>query len=147
MKLKKIYLAISYSGMVESSYKQANKASVLILNKGLNVFSPITHSHPLTLIDGYTIPHTWEYWQHIDYQFIDWCDEVWVLVPKEGMEFIKKSTGVQAEIKYAKEHNKPVRFVTVINNELKDYEEESTPIQRRKIKMGISTLAINQPSS
>jgi len=116
--LKKIYLAISYTGMCESSYEQANKASVLILNQGLNVFSPITHSHPLTLLEGYKVPHTWDYWQHIDYQFVDWCDELWVLIPKEGIEVLRKSTGVNAEIKYAKEHNKKVRFIKIRNNKL-----------------------------
>ena len=118
--LKKIYLAISYTGMCESSYEQANKASVLILNKGLNVFSPITHSHPLTLLQGYTVPHTWDYWQHIDYQFMDWCDELWVLIPKEGIEVLRKSTGVTAEIKYAKEHSKNVKFIHIIDDQLYD---------------------------
>jgi len=112
--LKKIYLAIPYTGMVESSFEQANKASVLILNKGLNVFSPITHSHPLTLLEGYTVPHTWDYWQHIDYQFVDWCDEIWVLIPKEGIEYLKNSTGVKAEIKYGLKHNKHIKFIQII---------------------------------
>jgi hypothetical protein len=116
--LKKIYLAIPYTGMQESSYRQANEASVIILNMGFNVFSPITHSHPLTLIDKYEIPHTWEYWQHIDYQFIDWADEVWVLIPEEGIEPVIGSTGVNAEIQYAKKHKKKVNFVQLVNNEL-----------------------------
>lgn len=119
--MKKIYLAIPYTGMQESSYKQANTASVLILNQGLNVFSPITHSHPLTLIDNYEIPHTWEYWQHIDYQFIDWADEVWILVPEEGIEPVVKSTGVTAEIKYAEEHNKKVKFIQIVDGKIEEY--------------------------
>lgn len=121
--MKKIYLAISYTGMQESSYKQANLASVLILNEGHNVFSPITHSHPLTLIDKYEIPHTWEYWQHIDYQFIDWADEVWVLVPDEGPIPIINSTGVQAEIVYAEEHDKKVRFIKIKDGKIVPYLE------------------------
>jgi hypothetical protein len=121
-KLLKIYLAIPYTGMVDSSYKQANLASVLVLNEGHNVFSPITHSHPLTLIDKYEVPHTWDYWQYIDYQFVDWADEVWVLIPDEGEEPVLKSTGVQAEIKYAKEHNKKVRFIQVKDGKIKNYQ-------------------------
>jgi len=117
-KLRKIYLAISYTGMTESSFKQANIASVLILNKGFNVYSPITHSHPLTLIDKFEVPHTWDYWQHIDYQFIDWADELWVLIPDEGIDRLRKSTGVCAEIEYAKLHNRPVQFVEVRNGKL-----------------------------
>ena len=141
--MKKIYLAIPYSGMTESSYEQANFTSVLILNQKHNVFSPITHSHPLTLLDGYTIPHTWDYWQHIDYQFIDWADEVWVIIPKEGVEYVLKSTGVQAEIEYAKKNDMLVRFIKIVDGEIKeaDYEGEITKIQQRKIKVGIDSLA------
>jgi hypothetical protein len=120
-KLKKIYLAIPYTQIdKESSYKQANLAAALILNQeGLNVYSPITHSHPLTQ-QGLDIPHTWEFWSQIDYQFLDWCDEVWVLVPKEGIVPIKKSVGINAEIKYAKEHNKSVKFIRIIDNQIYD---------------------------
>ena len=138
--MKKIYLAIPYSGMTESSYKQANLASVLILNERMNVFSPITHSHPLTLLDGYTIPHTWEYWQNIDYQFIDWADEVWVLVPEEGTEKVLASTGVQAEIKYAIQHDMPVKFITMNNGKIEDYEGEISKVQQRQTKVGTVTL-------
>lgn len=119
--MKKIYLAIPYTGMEESSYNQANLGSVLILNQGMNVFSPITHSHPLTKLDKYEVPHTWDYWQHIDYQFIDWCDELWVLVPTErdGKERVENSTGVTAEIKYAVEQNKPVKFFEIEDDKIK----------------------------
>ena len=121
--MKKIYLAIPYTGMQESAYEQANLATVLLLNQNYNVFSPITHSHPLTLLDMYEIPHTWEYWQHIDYQFIDWCDEVWVLIPKEGIDKVRNSTGVQAEIDYAHSHNKPVKYIQ-IKNVLETFSED-----------------------
>lgn len=111
--MKKIYLAIPYTGMQESAYEQANLGTVMLLNEGYNVFSPITHSHPLTKLNMYEIPHTWEYWQHIDYQFIDWADELWVLIPKEGLEKVENSTGVQAEIKYAKETGKQITFFSL----------------------------------
>lgn len=116
--MKKIYLAIPYSGMEQSSYIQANLASIAILNDGENVFSPITHSHPLTQIPGKTVPGNWEFWQKIDYQFIDWADEIYVLIPTEGEERVLNSVGVQAEIKYAKEHNKPVYYIKVINGQV-----------------------------
>lgn len=112
-KLKKIYLAIPYTGMRDSAFRQANVASVEILNLGHNVFSPITHSHPLTLLERYEIPHTWEYWQHIDYQYLDWADELWILVPEEGIQPVKKSTGVQAEIAYAKKLGIPILYVSI----------------------------------
>lgn len=111
MSLKKIYLAIPYSGMQESSYRQATLATIKILQsfEGVNVFSPITHSHPLhTMSDG-NIPHNWEFWQEVDYQYLDWVDEVWVFIPKEGSKMVKASTGVQAEIAYAEKLGKPIK--------------------------------------
>lgn len=116
--MKKIYLAIPYSGMQENSYKQANIATVILLNMGYNVFSPITHSHPLTKLENLSVPHTWEYWQNIDYQFIDWADEVWVLIPEEGVEKVDASTGVLAEIEYAINTGKPVCMFEVVGGEL-----------------------------
>lgn len=98
--LKKIYLAIPYSGMEESSFEQANKATVALLNQGFNVFSPITHSHPLTKEH---LPGTWDFWKEIDYQFLDWADILIVLCPEEGIERVNSSTGVQSEIEYFKE--------------------------------------------
>jgi len=108
--MKKIYLAIPYSNMEQSSYAQANEMTVNLLNLGYNVFSPITHSHPLTLINR-KVPGTWEFWQEIDYQFIDWADEIWVVIPREGASKVNESIGVQAEIKYAEENNKPIKYV------------------------------------
>ena len=108
--MKKIYLAIPYSGMEQSSYDQATAATAQIINKyEINVFSPITHSHPLT---KHGVKGTWDYWQKIDFQYIDWCDEVWVLVPTEGDDRVKKSVGVQAEIEYARNSGKLVKYIT-----------------------------------
>lgn len=114
--MKKIYLAIPYSGMKDSSYDQATRATAMIISKGgYNVFSPITHSHPLTKYKDITIPGNWEYWEAVDYQYIDWCDEVWVLVPKEGFKKIATSVGVQAEIEYAGNQRKPVRYIQIVD--------------------------------
>lgn len=108
--MKKVYLAIPYSGMEQSSYGQATAATAQLINQHeINVFSPITHSHPLT---KHGVKGTWDYWQKIDFQFIDWCDEVWVLIPTEGAEMVKKSVGVQAEIEYAIKTGKTVKYLT-----------------------------------
>lgn len=111
MSLKKIYLAIPYSGMKESSYKQATLATIKIIQsfEGVNVFSPITHSHPLHVMSDGQIPSDWEYWQQVDFQYIDWVDEVWVFIPREGSKMVKASVGVQAEIAYAEKIGKPIK--------------------------------------
>lgn len=110
----KVYLAIPYSGMENSAYNQVSLATAkLIETKKFNVFSPITHSHPLTLIKGVNLPGDWEYWQTIDKQFIDWADEVWALIPTEGPEKLKKSKGVKEELSYASEKGKLIRIGTL----------------------------------
>lgn len=111
--MKLIYLAIPYSGMEESAFEQANLATVLLLKQGYNVISPITHCHSLTKVEGYDLPGTWEFWREIDFQLIDKCDEVFVLVPEQGMDWVMNSVGVQAEIKYANKHHKPVTIIDI----------------------------------
>lgn len=106
--MKKIYLAIPYRGMEEMSYQQATAAACAVLASGRNVFSPITHSHPMSEMAG--LPGDWEFWKQVDYQFIDWADEVWVVIPREGLERVQKSEGVMAEVTYAKDKDMPVRY-------------------------------------
>jgi hypothetical protein len=107
--MKKIYLAIPYSGIQESSYEQATRATAELMSgdHDVNVFSPITHSHPLT---QHGVRGDWDFWKKIDFQFIDWADEVWVVVPNEGIKHILMSVGVIAEINYANESKKPVHY-------------------------------------
>ena len=116
--LKRVYLAIPYSNMEESSFVQATLATQIIVNQEINCFSPITHSHPLAKLG--TIG-TWDFWQKIDFQYIDSSDEVWVLVPQEGYEKIESSTGVQAELLYAKETGKIIRFIELKDNKIVEY--------------------------
>ena len=113
--LVKIYLAIPYSGMEESSYNQATYASVRLLEEGYNVFSPITHSHPMSTYPENELPGTWDFWKEIDYQFLDWADELWVLVPWQGRFLIEQSTGCKAEIQYAAQNLKPITYFCIKN--------------------------------
>ena len=107
--MKKIYLAIPYSNMRESSYEQATRVTAELMSgeNNLNVFSPVTHSHPLT---QYGVRGDWEFWKQVDFQFIDWAEEVWVYIPDEGIKHVLMSVGVIAEINYANECKKPVRY-------------------------------------
>lgn len=135
--MKKIYLAIPYTGMRESSYKQATFITAFLIsqNNNLNIFSPITHSHPLTQYPDLTVPGTWDYWSKVDYQFIDWADEVWVFIPYEGFNKILESTGVQAELKYAQKTNIPIKYIIWDESEYNikkvTYEGEITKVQQR----------------
>jgi hypothetical protein len=105
----KVYLAIPYSGNEEESFFVANKVSALMMKKDIIVFSPISHSHPMAIQEG--TPGDWAFWEKFDRSFIEWADEVHVVViGKDGQKLIDKSTGVKAEMKIAEELGKPVRF-------------------------------------
>jgi len=110
-KLLRIYLASPYSHkdprVVEDRYGEAILATAALMKRftSLNVFSPIVHSHPLAKIGG--LRGDWEFWKALDEDFIDHCDEVWVL----EIPGWRESTGVQAEIKIAEATGKPVKYV------------------------------------
>lgn len=107
--MKLTYLAIPYSGMMPSSFYQVTRAMAILLKRNeINVFSPITHCHPLK---EYGMPGDWEFWKKIDYDFIDRCDELYVLLPEEGWDYIHDSTGVKAEIEYSKKKGLPITFI------------------------------------
>lgn len=116
--MKKIYLAVPYSGMEESSFEQVTRVMGKLLmakdshgHPKYNVFSPITHCHPLTKIEGIKLPGTWSYWEKIDRQFVEWAEELIVLIPKEGIETVQNSEGVLAEMALAREGQKLIYFV------------------------------------
>jgi len=104
--MKKVYVAIPYTGNEEESFKLANKAAGDVIAEGNIPFSPISMTHPIALecdIDG-----EWEAWEKIDYEFLNWCDEV--LVVNYDNEMTEKSVGVNAEIAYASNLGKEIKY-------------------------------------
>jgi nucleoside 2-deoxyribosyltransferase len=123
--MKKIYVAIPYTGYTERSFELANQASYEIIKLGHIPFSPISMSHPIVEQSkkDYSFDKqllgTWDVWSKIDFAFIDWCDEL--IVIDFNSEAVQNSTGVQAEIEYAQKLGKPVKTIKVedkINIEL-----------------------------
>lgn len=84
----------------------------LMVTEGLNVFSPITHSHPLYEIG---MRGDWDFWKKIDTEYLRLSAKVVVLMLAGWLE----SKGVTAEIKLAKEMGIPVEYLDpkTINNE------------------------------
>jgi hypothetical protein len=106
-KLKnKIYLAIPYSKYELKSFDIANKVAASLIKEGFIVYSPISMSHPISIVSG--LQGCWETWKKIDFEFIKWCDEVIVINFDE--DAVKNSVGVQDEIRYAKELGKKITF-------------------------------------
>lgn len=104
--MKLVYLASPYTHnelrVRIARFDAAALASAEIIKAGLNVFSPIVHSHPLT---QHGLNGDWQTWVEIDHDWIRRCDEVWVLELR-GWE---RSVGVRAEIEFAESIGRTVR--------------------------------------
>ena len=110
--MKKIYLATPYTSKrwkfwpVKQlihlwRFLQVSRAAMQLMWKGLVVYSPISHTAPISWF-GYEEKHN--FWLKQDWCWLEQCDEVWVLTLKGWRE----SYGVAKEIKYAKERGIPV---------------------------------------
>lgn len=95
--MKKIYLAIAYKGHEEESFRVANRVASELLKEGCNVYSPISHSHPIATQCG--LPTDWDFWKEIDTEMIAWSDEVKIITFRDW----KKSTGVNNERSVARD--------------------------------------------
>jgi len=111
-KKKKIYLAIPYTLVEMKSFSTANKIAHDLIEDGNIVFSPISHSHPIWL-EGMKVLGA-DVWLEQDKEFVKWCDELHVVVlkkPYKGLDLIKKSKGIQLELKWAKQYKKPIKYI------------------------------------
>lgn len=103
-----LYLACPYaSGGADAALRQArfeaaNRAAAVLMKRGLKVFSPITHSHPIALVSD--LPLHWEYWEDYDRAMLGKCHTVVVLM----LDGWSRSPGVAAEFKIAKEMGIPI---------------------------------------
>lgn len=109
--MKKIYLAIPYSRVdKELAFKVVNIITAQLMNERNIVFSPISHSHCVAKENS--LPTSWDYWEAQDRSFIEWCDEVHVVVMgKDGIRYIEESVGVQAELEIASQLHKPIKYI------------------------------------
>lgn len=107
--MTKIYLACPYSHddpkVREERFKMVNCMAGILMQEGNVVFSPISHTHPIA--EARCLPKGWEFWRGQDLPFIEWCDELHVLM----LEGWTESVGVQAEINMAENTGKFVAFI------------------------------------
>lgn len=77
-----------------------------LMSEGHNVFSPIAHSHPISLHLDNSLDH--DFWLKQDLSFLErWADEMVVLcLPGWG-----ESKGIVIEIKAAEQAHIPIREV------------------------------------
>jgi len=103
-----IYLASPYShpdaAVRQQRFHDACRATAALLHAGHVVFSPVVQSHPLV---AYGLPGDWAFWERVDREHLERCDDVVVLM----LDGWRESVGVQAEIRLATAFGKEVHYV------------------------------------
>ena len=104
------YLASPYSHkdreVMNHRAEVVTKAAVDLLNQGVFVFAPIAYNAPW---EKYNLPGDWNFWQEFDKAFVSRMDAV-VVLQLDGWD---RSTGVTAEVEFAKQNNIPVYYLTL----------------------------------
>lgn len=105
------YLASPYTHADASVRKAraeaATAAAVKLLHQGVFVFAPIPYNEPW---EKYNLPGDWAFWCDFDKSFVDRCDGGLIVLMLDGW---CKSTGVTAEIEFAKSLGKPIYYATL----------------------------------
>ena len=108
-----IYLACAYThdnpNTVAERVENARKAMAHLINKGQHVYCPIVQFHEVAL--NYNLPGDFIFWQKLNFDMIDRCDEVVVLT----LDGWQDSIGVNGEIDYAERNHKPVTYMALPN--------------------------------
>ena len=91
-----IYLASPYShydfSVQKSRFEEASRWAARLMLQGLHVFSPIAHSHPISLYGQ--LPAGWHQWKEFDRIMLLRCQR-FVILPLDGW---KESRGVKSEV-------------------------------------------------
>jgi hypothetical protein len=103
-----VYLATPYSHPDPEvrlrRFHAVNLLAAKLMAKGLLIFSPISHTHPIAEADG--LPLDWEFWSRYDQVMLAACSAM-IVYRQAGWE---ESVGVQAEITLARELGLPIMF-------------------------------------
>lgn len=106
-----IYLASPYShpdhAVEERRFEEVCKIGGGLMAKGLVIFCPIAHTHPIAV--RCELPRGWDYWKQFDHEFIAASSKVIVAM----MDGWRESRGVTAEIAIAHELGIPVEYLEV----------------------------------
>lgn len=104
-----VYLATPYSSpdadVRAHRFDEVNRCAAEMMSRGISVFSPISHSHPIALAG--TLPTNWEFWRDYDYAMLQACCRMAVLM-QDGW---RQSVGVQEEIAIARRLSRPVEYI------------------------------------
>ena len=108
---KIIYLAIPYSSKNPIlrwwRFIVASRCAAALMNNGYQVFSPISHSHNISLFLPRTIRTDHEFWLKQDFPILKYCAVV-VVVTVKGWRL---SRGVNKECYFASRQNPCIRQI------------------------------------
>jgi len=108
--MKKLYLAAPYSDPdpVVRRYRvdMANRKAAELMMQGFLVFSPLSHSHPVSKYCDVD-PCDNDFWLKQDLWILEICNEMRILC----LPGYQESKGIQIEKEYAKQLGKPVVYI------------------------------------
>lgn len=110
---KLIYLAIPYTWNPNVSFNIANQVSAMLMeNCDYVVFSPISHSHPISeyLVENDNLSA--DFWLKQDLMVLEKCEELHIIRINGnfGQKLIDESYGCKREIIRAQELNIPIKY-------------------------------------
>jgi len=104
-----VYLATPYTDddpyIMEKRFRRASTAAARLMQIGLHVFSPISHTHPIASLGG--LPRGWEYWRQYDLAILSCCARM-IVYKQPGWD---RSKGVASEIAIAQKLGIPVEYM------------------------------------
>jgi hypothetical protein len=103
------YLALPYTGMRERSFQLANMAAGYLMDQGYVVFSPISHSHPITELIPQLHDRGHDFWMYQDLPWLRLCQTMHILQVEGWMS----SLGVRTELAEARKYHVTVKHLTV----------------------------------
>lgn len=112
MNNKIIYLCIPYSWNPNKSFEIANKITAKLMQEGNIVFSPVSHSHSISLEMQDYLQTNHDFWMTQDIPMLKKCNELLVvIIGEEGNKLVSNSKGCQSEINAANALNMPIKYI------------------------------------
>lgn len=116
--MKTVYLALPYSHederVRESRFIAANMAAAKLYESGYNVFSPISHSHPISIFMDNSNDSS--FWTSVDEFWQSRCDYLFIL----ALPGWDESIGIKKEINTADKNGQKIFFIDPGTGEVSD---------------------------
>jgi len=135
-----IYLGQPYTDpdphVMTNRYAHGRRAAASLFSDGLHVYAPIVAWHDAAKV--HQLPTDWKRWRDQDLDFLERCDELYVLC----LDGWAGSQGLSAEIAYATDHNMPITMLSL------NSEGSAQPVTRRDAEGHWSDVAdLSSPPS